>query len=766
MQENLIRLLNIKKDDIVKNIDNLNYLNEELRKNERDLDYIHDNLNLFQTEDDYDVLKFDNIDKSDFKKLISMLSPEIEEVFEDKNCNYDGIIYIIRGIRQGINLSLTEEQNDVILRFIAALEEKATDLVITIKNLNDAKFELDETDLGVLEKSLSKYNLITTKIENHEYLHELDEIIEAMDFSNVISEDKNNILEFIIRFNSEIYLSKDKQEEVKETTNDLKLSEKVEIQNEVDVELPSELLENDRETVAGKNEFEENKFVSEISNFNYDDIENEVDTIPFSPLNEVNLEPSSDLENEKTSFDETNTVDLEQIIQKIDAKLAELNKENSSNNVDALNDIDNNFNDFNLDNIVEPETKVEEVQDELLREDDNLYEQVEKFDLPVFEEEKFNNEVNVTVNPVDIVRLNEVFDKYDINSEILGELKIENEERLEKIEQILAILENYQVLEELKQNHLNLLREMLLLSDINILNRVFETLKTDFYLDEKDYRHTLSISFSMLKGMFLDTKISNDFLNNVEFFKQNQINLINLFDNYRELLIVETDLLLENYEKIKCYNLKLDNDNVKYLLYVKNIEEKLDYYIETKVKTKGFLGTSEEFDGITYFTNHPYKLNNINREVILKLRYAVLNNQKIYGSKAGILSGEISNSKVNVLSLTDEYLDLYFNNDFNFIDRSELLELINEFKNLKNFDLAVSDVVVSLDSLYKVDDLRYQVNNILISRVKTIRLYNYLLKKGLDKKSALIIALTYNSVITKEEYNMILEAVNKLLGGN
>ena len=43
MQENLIRLLNIKKDDIVKNIDNLNYLNEELRKNERDLDYIHDN---------------------------------------------------------------------------------------------------------------------------------------------------------------------------------------------------------------------------------------------------------------------------------------------------------------------------------------------------------------------------------------------------------------------------------------------------------------------------------------------------------------------------------------------------------------------------------------------------------------------------------------------------------------------------------------------------------------------------------------------------
>ena len=50
------------------------------------------------------------------------------------------------------------------------------------------------------------------------------------------------------------------------------------------------------------------------------------------------------------------------------------------------------------------------------------------------------------------------------------------------------------------------------------------------------------------KASMLDTLKEN-----IEFFKSHQINIINLFDNYLELLIVENNLLKANNEKITTY---------------------------------------------------------------------------------------------------------------------------------------------------------------------------------------------------------------------
>ena len=60
----------------------------------------------------------------------------------------------------------------------------------------------------------------------------------------------------------------------------------------------------------------------------------------------------------------------------------------------------------------------------------------------------------------------------------------------------------------------------------------------------------------------------------------------------------------------------------------------------------------------------------------------------------------------------------------------------------------------------------YKINSILISRIKTIRIYNFLRSKGIASKNALLIALTYNSVIKNDEYKMLEEVVNSLEGGN
>ena len=115
MQDKLEKILNIKIDAINKNIDNLNYLNEELDKNNENLDYIKGMILLFKNNE---ILNFDKISKDDFEKILLMIDPSISDIFRSKTCSYEGIIYIIEGIRKSISLELTEEQNKAILSLI------------------------------------------------------------------------------------------------------------------------------------------------------------------------------------------------------------------------------------------------------------------------------------------------------------------------------------------------------------------------------------------------------------------------------------------------------------------------------------------------------------------------------------------------------------------------------------------------------------------------------------------------------------------------
>ena len=88
---------------------------------------------------------------------------------------------------------------------------------------------------------------------------------------------------------------------------------------------------------------------------------------------------------------------------------------------------------------------------------------------------------------------------------------------------------------------------------------------------------------------------------------------------------------------------------------------------------------------------------------------------------------------------------------------------MQEFKNLKEIDLRPSSIIETLDSKYKIDDLRYSINNLIFSRLKTISLYNFLTSKEIKEKDALLIALTYNSVIKKDEFANIEKTLE---GGN
>lgn len=790
MQDKIISLLKIKIDAINRNIDNLNYLNGELEKNNESLEYIRSKIFLFEEDS---VLNFDKIDKSDFERILLMIDSNVSEIFKDKTCNYQGIMYIIQGIRQGISLELTTEQTNAIISFKEGMLEKEKNLIEVIEDLSESKERLPENDLGILTSDLKKYQDILFKLDENLYLTEIDDIVETLEFSNVSLEERNEIFEYILKYNADIYAAQkpvfeEKEEEIT-SLDEIKVPEfhfePIEIKEEneatdkkeedlvnlndydtfqmpiidaTDFEIPSFLEKNENINIPIEIEESENRENIELEN---KEDENINIIVPEFANIEENVNSETNLEESEEST--LNTVDLEDIIKKIDAKLKEMEQEETNNVIPEIEEEQNeeivnneiNENEFNNQKNIEispvfPEITNEEVDTDNINLENDLLNETEDDGI-------------IKDTDTDTV-LKEVLAKYDLTN-LLSDIKDTGKEiDAFELDSILNLLKENKIIELVNDK---VLVSILTNNNKESLNELLNLVKENFLSRNKTYEYVIKIVSEAMPLLLMSPEVINTFKTNIEFFKENKINLIHLFDNYRELLIIENEDLKSNLEKVKKYNLELNNDNVKYLLYNKKNIENLDYYIEAYGYEKGFLGSKDEFDGIEYIKKHPYKLNFVNQNTLMKLRYSTENDMKIYGSKPGILAGEIANPKVDLLVLPPEYKNLYFNHEYSFYDRSEMLSLLNELKKDNSFDLTMDENLEKLDSKYKKDEFRYKIENILFSRIKTIRLYNILKKKGIDSKNALVIALTYNSVIKRDEFVNVENFVNNLvLGGN
>ena len=450
---------------------------------------------------------------------------------------------------------------------------------------------------------------------------------------------------------------------------------------------------------------------------------------PTQPKEEIlEIKPTSlepEQKEEEMVISKSNTVDLEDIIQRIDNKLKEMEDAEKNKEAKELS--------FN--------TPIKDL---------DLETPISDFEEPVVKMEHAISD-----------DYQELFIKYGLNKA----LELSDSVNYFELDSMLKTLEEFSLLDKLKEKE-NILKRILNKNTNHDLVKVLNLIKDNLSVGEDSYQNVLEIIIEAMPILLSDPEVITSFAKNIDFFKEHQINLINLFDNYRELLILDHDAILENNMKIEKYALVLNNDNVKYLLYNKHILENLDYFIEAMGREKAFLGKEEVFDGVEYIKKYPYKLNTARNDLLLKLRYQSENNQKIYGSKPGILAGEIANPKVDILQIPEEYKNLYFDYNYSMVDVNEIKTLLEDIKNQEPTDISLDDTLLNLDKKYKESELRYKINNILISRIKTIRIYNFLRSKGIASKNALLIALTYNSVIKNDEYKMLEEVVNSLEGGN
>ena len=401
---------------------------------------------------------------------------------------------------------------------------------------------------------------------------------------------------------------------------------------------------------------------------------------------------------------------------------------------------DNNFdNNVSLPEVEPETTPVDEDFKDVVNNDDD------------YEEEKVDEKA------ISTRELHKIFGKYGIEENVILNELIDGD--INEFQNILDLLKDNSILDDFKKNR-DLLIETLLYSNTGVINRVLSIVKEDLSTDEEDYEITLRIVINTIPSIFVKEGGNYDnFIANVELFKRLELNLINLFDFSKEVFIADNELMNRNLEIVNQYDFDIDYKNVKYFLVIPNVEEKIDYYVESVYEDKL---KNETFDGIKFIKEFAAKLNVVTDETIKRLRYASTNGSKVFGSKPGSLTGEITNLKVNTLELNDIYLNNFFDNEFNNITQDEVREYVKLVHNSSN----VGDYSDELDKLnvYR-NGLRYTIDGINVSYNKVVRNYNILRSYGIDAKKALQFAVCYNLVITKDEYNKLNDLLDKI-GGN
>lgn len=231
------------------------------------------------------------------------------------------------------------------------------------------------------------------------------------------------------------------------------------------------------------------------------------------------------------------------------------------------------------------------------------------------------------------------------------------------------------------------------------------------------------------------------FNNNIELLRH-EINDISSKNIKRQKLLCEN--LKEKINLCKKYELNFNSDSTKTydfsILYNDKYFDYLDSFIE--------LGYAE------YIKNNIHLLNSNSDDILTRLSIVTnigiltkdkVNNSIISGKKFYVANSDLPEYK---LLTVDKYM---YNDYFNILNNNSRIIISEKTENLS--------IINYLDNLFKVNELEYQINDIIISRNKVLRNIECIIKNKQEYDEAEIIfsAITYNSIIDNKTIEIIEE---------
>lgn len=242
-----------------------------------------------------------------------------------------------------------------------------------------------------------------------------------------------------------------------------------------------------------------------------------------------------------------------------------------------------------------------------------------------------------------------------------------------------------------------------------------------------------------------------DFCENIEIIDNLGYNIPIAMKKAISVFTKSSSIIKRNIELLREYNF-FDGNNLASTGFVlsglksSNLQEMIDIFIE--------------LDELKYVRDNSSRLVlDTDSYIIRRLYFAKKNGINNYKRQKGdktILTGIISDE-------ADKSMDIYIDlnsikhNVFDELTDREIADYLDRKLRETNDDVDTYQEISILDNNYTRDDYTYDFNGTIISNKKVKKIYPLLLKEypELDRKKLLLYAITYNSMMSSEEFENI-----------
>ena len=285
------------------------------------------------------------------------------------------------------------------------------------------------------------------------------------------------------------------------------------------------------------------------------------------------------------------------------------------------------------------------------------------------------------------------------------------------------------------------------------------------------------VSIYISDGYKYDGKYSigkkEDFKKNVQLLVEHGISIPYVAEKEKDLLILANKKLQENLEWLERYGLYSEESEISLLddflsaLKSPYIPEMIDLWIESHPL------------GLRYIKNNLTALStNIetNKLIFHKLHLsATIGNNEAFrltmsnGVKKLLLRKEITNDDIEYQGISDIASAKRINGQ-----KEVHFKMEKEYQRIAKESIhhAISSTIFECPEIEYLDrfsdseeSLLYNINNLRISKLKVLRIYNALCEQNLGKTiDALLFAITYHKILTEEEYNDLVMNIKQTTG--
>ena len=267
---------------------------------------------------------------------------------------------------------------------------------------------------------------------------------------------------------------------------------------------------------------------------------------------------------------------------------------------------------------------------------------------------------------------------------------------------------------------------------------------------------------------------NEDFVANIQLFESLGYDVKGSYERCPSIFVYSNSLLKQNIEALKTYGLD-----------VKNMPEKIKL---TGLKNPKILFTIDQFielDELSYLFNNTSRLEWPPNEAMFYRLYDVKKYNELHPDNPKKYKNvDKEGNTVSLKSFVSHYNNestginaankLVATNTINpnIVDghdyTNDVIECLEEVSGKSTqFTNDEKLLIESLDATFRVDDLRYNIAGKTYSRFKFLRLFMALkdYDLGLNMDKLVLLSMTYNSIISQDEYMMTKDALESLKRG-